>query len=181
MIISKKPPYEGTGIDPDRTKTDIDKLLRAYGVSAVQWTTDYQNNQVKLAFKVEAEIKGVRKVIGFQVEPPTFASKRKTWVASKGRYDVVFAPNWAQSMRLLFYWLKAKLEAVAYGLTTVEQEFLSQVIIALPNGEATTVGRMVVDPERLSKMALEEKPGADPQNGASEGWPGAQEAEYRET
>jgi hypothetical protein len=157
MIISKKPPYENTTVDPDKTKADIDRLLRGYGVSAIQWTTDYQNNQVKLAFKVEAEISGVKKIIGLQLEPPTFAKKRRSYNPRTGKNEEVYAPNWAQSMRLLYYWLKAKLEAVAYGFTSVEKEFLSQVIVSLPNGQTRTVGELITDPERLSKLALEEK------------------------
>jgi hypothetical protein len=156
VIVSKKPPYESTKVDPDQTKMQIDKLLRDYGVSQVQWTTDYANNQVKLAFRVEAEINGVKKIIGLQLEPPTFATKRKTWNPAKG-YVTVYAPNWSQSMRLLYYWLKVKLESVAYGFSSVEKEFLSQVIVSLPNGQVRTVGDLLSDPERLGKLALEDK------------------------
>ena len=85
---------------------------------------------------VEAEIKGVKKQIGVTVTPPVFAAKRRTWNPKMGRYEAVYSPNWAQSFRLLYWWLKAKIEAVAYGLTTVEQEFLSQVVVALPDGGA---------------------------------------------
>ena len=165
MILSKKPPYSSTEADPERTESQINKLLRDYGITKYQWTKDYDHNQVFLTFEIEAEISGVRKKFGVKVNPPTFAKQRMTWDPHLGKHVKVYAPNWAQSYRLLYHWLKAKIEAVAYGLVSAEQEFLSQVIISLPSGEIRTVGEMIVDPEsqyldpeRLSKMALEEKP-----------------------
>ena len=53
MIISKKPPYQNTEVDPEKTQSDINKLLRSYGVSVFQWTTDYDNNKIVLSMKVE--------------------------------------------------------------------------------------------------------------------------------
>lgn len=179
MIISKKPPYENTKVDPDDTKMQIDKLLRAYGVSQIQWTTDYANSQVKLAFKVEAEINGVKKIIGLQLEPPTFATKRRTWSPTKG-YVIVFAPNWSQSMRLLYYWLKVKLESVAYGFSSIEKEFLSQVMVSLPSGEIKTVGELFTDPERFSKLALEDKPTEERPTPKDDYKAGAVDAEVRD-
>ena len=157
MIISKKPPYQGTESDPDKTRMQIDKLLRDFGVSGVQWTTDYDHNRVGLAFMVETEIRGVKKQIGIKIEPPVFVAQRKTWNPRMGKYERVYAPNWAQSFRLLFWWLKAKLEAVAYGLTSVEQEFLSQVVVKLPSGQQTTVGAALVEPILVGNLALENK------------------------
>jgi hypothetical protein len=157
MILSKKPPYAATEADPDKSRMQIDKLLREYGVSGVQWTTDYDHNRVGLAFMVEAEVKGVKKQIGIKIEPPIFVAQRRTWNPRLGRYERVYAPNWAQSFRLLYWWLKAKLEAVAYGLASVEQEFLSQVMVKLPSGEMTTMGAALTEPIFTGSLALEDK------------------------
>ena len=157
MIISKRPPYQKTTADPERTEMQINKLLRDYGISKYQWSKDFAHNQIYLNLIVEAEINGVKKEIGIKIEPPTFAAKRRTWNAQTGRHDIVFAPNWAQSYRLLYHWLKAKIEAIAYGLTTVEKEFLSQIVIQLPSGQTRTVSELLVDPSRLGKFALEQK------------------------
>jgi len=157
MIISKKPPYSATTADPERTEMQINKLLRDYGISKYQWAKDFERNQVYLNLIVEAEINGVKKEIGIKIEPPTFAAKRRTWNPRTGRHEVVFAPNWAQSYRLLYHWLKAKIEAIAYGLTTVEKEFLSQVVVQLPSGQSRTVSELLADPGRLGKFALEQR------------------------
>lgn len=142
MIISKKPPYADTDVHPDTTRIQIDKMLREYGVSGIRWETDFDLNKVSLEFGIETEIKGVRKRIGIKIEPPTFGANRKTWDPKQGKHIYVIAPNWAQSFRLLFYWLKTKLEAVAYGLNSVEKEFLSQVVMTLPSGVTTTLGEV---------------------------------------
>ena len=165
MIISKRPPYANTTADAEKTRGQIDKLLRAYGIDQFQWTQD--RDIVTLTMKVETEIGGVKKVLGLKVSPPTFAKRHMNWNANEGRHDKIYSPNWAQSYRLLYHWLKTKLEAVAYGLTSVEQEFLSQIMVALPTGEQKTVGEILTDPARLAKFALEEKPSS------------VREAEYR--
>ena len=162
MIISRHPPYANTTSDPEKTRGQIDKLLRDYGVSGVQWTTDYDHNRVMLAFTVEAEIKGVKKQIGIKIEPALFVATRRTWNPRIGRYEKVESPNWAQSFRLMFYWLKAKIEAVAYGLTTVESEFLSQVMTKLPSGETTTIGAALTSTILSGQLALEDKPTREP-------------------
>ena len=165
MIISKRPPYANTTADAEKTRGQIDKLLRAYGIDQFQWTQD--RDIVTLTMKVETEIGGVKKVLGLKISPPTFASVHKTYNPRTGKNDKVYAPNWAQSYRLLYHWLKAKIESIAYGMFTTEQEFLSQIMVALPTGEQKTVGEILTDPARLAKFALEEKPSS------------VREAEYR--
>lgn len=159
MIVRKKPPYGSTQVDPDRTRGAIDKLLRDYGIEATQWTTAWQQGVVELAFIFEAEVQGVRKKVGVLVRPPMFLAERRTYNPKLGRYEKVRAPNWAQSMRLLYFWLKAKLEAVAYGLVAPEKEFLSEIILQLPGGRSTTVGDVLASRAVDGKLALEQKPG----------------------
>ena len=137
MIKPKKAPYASTVKDPDSSIADINRMLRTYGIDNYQWTTLWNENRVELRFAIELE---VGRKIGILVRPPPFTSKHRTWNAKKGRNEIVEAPNWPQCMRLLFWWLKAKVEAVAYGLREVEEEFLSDVIVKLPTGEETTVG-----------------------------------------
>jgi tRNA nucleotidyltransferase (CCA-adding enzyme) len=159
MIISRKPPYSSTESDPEKTQMQINKLLRDYGVEGVQWTTRYDTNEVRLAFVVETEINGVKKKVGIEVTPPVFLAIRRTWDPKQGKYIKVNAPNWAQSFRLLYWWLKAKLEAVSYGLSTVEKEFLAQVMVQLPTGQKTTVGEALTNSIAKGTLML----GAEPE------------------
>ena len=137
MIKPKKAPYASTVKDPDSSIADINRMLRTYGIDNYQWTTLWNENRVELKFAIETD---PGRKIGILVRPPAFTAKRKTWDSKAGKYATIEAANWPQSLRLLFWWLKAKVEAVAYGLREVEEEFLSDVIVHLPTGEETTVG-----------------------------------------
>ncbi len=112
MIISKKPPYLNTKADPERTQSQINKLLQKYGVSSYAWTTEWDKAKVQLALRIEQDNKGARKVYDIVMEPPTFAKSHRTYIPMKGRSEVVYTPNWAASFRFLYYHVKAKLEEV---------------------------------------------------------------------
>ena len=139
MIKPRKPPYSDTKADPTTSEVQISKLLEEYGVSGTQWTKDFSKKTVSLRFVVEAEIKGKRMNIAIELIPPLFEARRRTYDQISGRYEKIYAPNWAQSFRLLYWYLKTKLEAIAYGLTTVEKEFLSDIVHKLPDGSTQTL------------------------------------------
>lgn len=132
---------------------EINKLLQNYGVSGIQWVNDIQHARVSLVFTVEVEFQGVKRLIGIKFEPQPFAVKRKTW-NPKGYYETVWAPNWGQTFRMLYWQLKAKLEAVAYGMTSVEKEFLSQVMTTLPDGRPSTIGEQLQSGALSGQLAL---------------------------
>jgi hypothetical protein len=139
MIISKKPPYQNTNVDPEQTQSDINKMLRAYGVNVSQWTTDYEKLQVSLSFRVDQTVNGKTMTYNIRTEPPTFAKQRRTWDAKLGKNIKKDLPNWAASFRFLYNRVKTRLEEVAYGGSTVEQAFLSDIIVNLPNGGTSTM------------------------------------------
>ena len=66
------------------------------------------------------------------------------------------AENVNQEYRLLFHWIKSKIEAVVWGLSTIEKEFLSEVTLRLPDGRSSTVGEVVID--LLSQNSLQSLP-----------------------
>ncbi|MDQ1280671.1 MAG: hypothetical protein QG670_1934 [Thermoproteota archaeon] len=150
MIKPKNPPYDGTEVDPNQSRVEIDKLLRSYGIQKIIWASDYERNDVQLAFETEAEIQGVRKIFTVMLRPPLILKNARIYNRQKGVTEKVKIPDWPRSMRILFWYVKAKIEAVAYGLASVEKEFLSQVIVSLPDGNRT-VG------EVLEPIMLDEK------------------------
>ena len=139
MIVKRKPPYSDTKIDAFDTQAEISKLLKAYGAEAIQWTSEFTNNNVSLRFGIEVEIRGVKRKLGIEVRPPPMIAKRRTYNQLTGHYETILAPNWAQSMRLLYYYMKSKLEAISYGLIEAEREFFAQVITTLPGGSQVTI------------------------------------------
>jgi len=141
MIKPKKPPYATTTKDPDTTIADINRMLRSYGVNDIQWTTLWDQKIVSLKFMIEKE---PGKNVGIKIFPPLFAAKRKTYNEKRGHYEVIEVPSWSQSLRLLYWWLKVKIEAIAYGLREIEEEFLHDVVVRLPSGEETTIGAAIL-------------------------------------
>jgi len=137
MIKLKDPPYKSTKIDPDHTRVEIDKLLRKYGVKKIIWASDYESNDVQLAFEVEAEIQGIRKGFTVMVRPPLILKRVRVYNRVLMKSEHIQVPNWPQSMRILYWYLKSKIESVAFGLVSIEKEFLSQIMISLPEGNST--------------------------------------------
>jgi hypothetical protein len=149
MLKSKAPPYQNTHVDPAKTKYQIEKLLSDYGAEAVQWTQSYATQEMQLRFIFEVEVKGVRRKIGFLVRPPMFAIRRR-----RRGYGLVNEPQYSQSLRLLYWYVKAKLEAAAYGLDSLERVFMSEVVFKLPDGREATVGDTVVKMIEQGKESL---------------------------
>ncbi len=157
MLKLTKPPYADTKVDAEKTQQEITSLLRKYGVSQINWQINYDLEQVQLDFVIEytkSEDQQVHR-IAVRVKPPMFAASRRTWDAKLGRYKKEELANWAQSMRLLLYWIKAKLEAVSFGLNSVEKEFLSDIITTLPDGSKMTVWEMISEQMNRNDLMLE--------------------------
>lgn len=138
MIRPKAPAYRGTTVEPERTWSQIQKLLLDSGCEAVSIMHE-ASGRVVVRFAIEVEVRGVRRKIGVEVEPPILT---KATVQNHYRVQI---PDVARSARLAYWYLKTKLEAVQFGLVTAEREFLAQVMVALPDGSTGTVGDTVDD------------------------------------
>ena len=157
MLNFKTPPYANTDVNAERTQQAITQLLRKYGVERINWQIDYGKEQIILDFVIEYEKPDDKTIhrIAVRVHPPMFADKRRTWDSKEGRYIKKDMANWVQSMRLLYYWIKAKLEAVSFGLNSVEKEFLSDIMTTMPDGSRTTVWDLISDQMENKTLMLE--------------------------
>jgi tRNA nucleotidyltransferase (CCA-adding enzyme) len=161
MLKLTKPPYADTRVDAEKTQQEITQLLRKYGVSQINWQVNYDLEQVQLDFIIEYQKQEDQSVhrVAVRVKPPMFAATRRTWDSRLGRYKKEEMANWAQSMRLLLYWIKAKLEAVSFGLNSVEKEFLSDIVSTLPDGSRMTIWDMISQQMENNSLMLEYKGG----------------------
>ena len=148
-VLNRNPPYMDTEVPYERTKAEIEILLRSYGVKGIRWTSLEGQDDV-LEFIVEANVQGVRRQLGIAVKPPHI------YIQKKLHGKLVKTENINQEYRLLFHWIKSKVEAVVWGLSTVEREFLSEVLLRLPDGRQSTVGDVVVN--LMSKDTLQSLP-----------------------
>jgi len=132
MIINKKPPYDRTEIDVIKSQNDIQKLLLEYGAEGIQWIV-FRDDLPRLAFIIEANINGTRKKVGVQIDPPIIRPKNSPQ-----------GINFKQSMRVMYWYVKSKLESVAYGVKTFEKEFLDDIVYRLSDGREVKVGDMIL-------------------------------------
>ncbi len=149
-----KSPYAGTKVPVERSKSAITELLRAYGAEGVQWTDNFGTGEVELRFAVRQQD---QKVVMYRVTPAAFRERHSTWDPVKGKRVVTEAPDWSRSLRLLLAWVKTKVESVAFGLTTVEEEFLAQRLVYDSQGRERTVGEVAIPAINSSggRLALE--------------------------
>lgn len=150
MLKPKDPPYQNTKVDSSKTKAQIEKLIASYGAEAVQWTQSYTTNDLELKFIFEVEVKGIRRKLGFAIKPPMFLRRKRS-----REQGLINQPQYDQSLRLMYWYLKAKLEAAAYGLDSIEHVFMSEILQSLPDGRQTTLGevitqRLIVSSDLLS-------------------------------
>lgn len=120
-----------TLVSTERTKAEIEGLLKKHGADSFFSGWSAEKNTAFVAFRME------QRNVRFNLPLPDRADY------TKGRYSWQEAPahivdkkheqatraRW----RALFLVVKAKLEAVASGITSFEQEFLSH--IQLPDGK----------------------------------------------
>jgi hypothetical protein len=118
---------ENTSVPIDRSQAEIKKILGKYGASGFAYGEN-QNHAV-----VMFEMTGRR--IKFVLPMPQKPSPNAT-AASIKTFEQLCRSRW----RCLALAIKAKLECVASGITTLEQEFMAHIV--LPNGQ--TVGAVML-------------------------------------
>lgn len=154
--LAQRAPYHDTSISAARSKGDIEEMLKEFGAKALRWTETPFSMQGKecpvLEFILEVELKGVKKQFGIRVQPPLLLVRKRA--SSYGRYGrLVETPNVNASMRLLYWYMKARLEAAKFGLEDISETFMSKIIMSLPEGGSTTMGEVMRErPELLSSM-----------------------------
>lgn len=130
---------ERTEVPSTRSRDEIERTLERYGATAFAYGWDNTNRAATIMFEIGTP-RGVRRV-RFQLPMPdrngrefteTPTGRERSTSAARVEHDRAVRQRW----RALALVIKAKLEAVAAGITTVEEEFLAHVM--LPNG--STVG-----------------------------------------
>lgn len=125
---------ERTDVSSDRSRAEIEATLRRYGATAFQYGWD--QSTAALMFEIAH-----RRVL-FRLPLPDRNDRRFTHTPGKGlrrdpaaqerEYEQAVRQRW----RALSLVIKAKLEATAAGITSIEQEF--GMFVVMPDGR--TVG-----------------------------------------
>lgn len=123
----------GTDVSSDRSRSEIERTLRRYGASAFAY--GWEGPTAQVAFKLAGRQVRFRLPLPdpesreFTVTP---TGRARSASAAEDAYEQAVRQRW----RALALVIKAKLEAVDAGISTVEDEFMAH--IALPDGR--TVG-----------------------------------------
>lgn len=118
-----------TTVPVERSKAEIERLLQAKGATSFHsgWNADFAS----LGFTIS----GTQVMIG--VPMPQVSDYRRM---SRTRGEAAYQAESRRRWRCLLLILKAKFEAIASGISTIEKEFLADVV--LPNGR--TLGEWAV-------------------------------------
>lgn len=119
-MTTKKPkdlPYYNTNVSVRDTISKIKDLLTKYNLAGIQ-ITEY-GDIFRLIFALERDSK--KHAFQFEITVPK---------------DARFA---RQKFRAFYWHLKSRLEAVDFGLFTLEEIFMPELLIQLNNGEVKTV------------------------------------------
>lgn len=129
-----------TSVPVDRTRAEIERTLASYG--ATRFMHGWEGDQVALGFTI-----GDRTIRFMLVlpRPPAAACER---APRRGRRTPEAAARlWEQACRqrwrALLLVIRAKLEAAAVGISTIEDEFLAWTV--LPGARGATVGDVLRD------------------------------------
>lgn len=122
---------EKTSISVARTKADIEELVQKYGAS--QFVSGYKDNLAVIGFSMSG------RQIKFLLPLPDKSAREYWYTPGRGqrRTEAAAHTAWEQACRsrwrALYLIIKAKLEAVEAGISTVEREFLYDIV--LPDGQ----------------------------------------------
>ena len=141
--MTVKQPYANTQVSAEKSHADIEKLLRKYNAQGVRWTR-MGNDPPVLEFIFDVVVSGVQKQIGFRIVPPIVNIRKR----SDGKYgEIITVRNEDAEMRLVWWYVKSRLEAVAAGMETLEEALMSKILVALPDEaghvQVTTMGEEI--------------------------------------
>ncbi|MHA1168678.1 MAG: hypothetical protein ACTSRU_12700 [Candidatus Hodarchaeales archaeon] len=153
-------PFYNTTVKHYKSKGQIESILYKHKVSTKGWLE--VNGEETLVFEVEYPIRNVMKKVAFRFTVPMLykmKTVRKRGEAPKKVKEVLLD----QSMRMFYWYLKAKFDAIEYGLFSYEEELASHIIL----DDKHTLGSAITDfvlHDKLQQLALPEPETKDPKH-----------------
>ena len=126
-----------TSVSQDRSRSEIEAILKRYGATSFMYATE--DTRAMIGFRI------ADRMVKFLLPMPDPKAREFTHTPARGtlRSPAEAEKAWEQAgrqrWRALALVIKAKLEAVAAGITTIEDEFLAHTV--LPDGQ--TVGEFM--------------------------------------
>ena len=105
--------YSSTNVSPGRSKEQIENLLVSVDATGFRWSSQLASPSRSGYEQLEAMLEWNDKQIAFRLEVAYDDERQKR-----------------QRLRALYWYLKAKIEAIQFGLVDLEREFLPYLITA---------------------------------------------------
>jgi hypothetical protein len=135
---------EDTAVPISRSRSEIDRLLREWGATGIQWTDEFERDRVTLRFiwpRGEQRFQARFMIcLRTRAELEPDAIDRRTRRVSKVKMDRLLADRGKREHRVLALWLKAALNAVDSGLVDAKTLFLPW----LEGNDGRTVAELAV-------------------------------------
>lgn len=127
-----------TTVSSEKTRLEVERTLRKYGADQFAYGWDDHADRAMIGFRVTG------RQIRIELPMPSSTEKRITHTQtglkrSEGSRQEMYEQAIRQRWRALLLVIKAKLEAIDSGISTIEKEFLADVV--LPDGR--TLGEYV--------------------------------------
>ena len=138
-----------TSVTVSQSRVELEGILERYGADAFGYATD--KGRVDIAFRIDG--RHVRMTVPMPLI--TDDEFQTTWTGRLAAESTVKS-QWEQACRsrwrALVLVVKAKLEAVAVGISTVEREFLADIM--LPDGRTigATIAPQIAESYRTGNM-----------------------------
>lgn len=119
---------EGTKVPVDSSRGEITGILTKHGCQRMAWASAPEGDQLQFELGLQQ--------YRFTIIRPTLDEVRKRYIAEGGRWNLVYDEQakvdqeWRRRWRAHVLLIKAKLEFVAAGDTTLEREFMPNLIVA---------------------------------------------------
>lgn len=140
---------EGTDVPSVASRAEIERMLRRAGATAFSYAWDDDARTERLEFVLDR--RHIRFSIALPtVNDPTFnrtpTGKQRTAAAARAARDDEFKRRW----RVLALLVKAKLTAITEDVSTVEREFLADLVL----GDGRTVAEAIEAGDAPARLQL---------------------------
>jgi hypothetical protein len=126
--------YKNTEVPVERSIAQIKDLLYKHGAVGTQTTELPENHLVQFAFARRVNVNGELKQQPCRIDVP-YGDRKPS-----------------EALRMIFYYLKAKFDAVDWGVISFEEAFLACFVGQLPDGRKVTVGEMMLPDLKKGKL-----------------------------
>jgi hypothetical protein len=145
--------YATTEIAPIRSRAEIDSLLAIYGIYQVAWNWRPESNDIWVQFNITEEINDVPVKVSARIVCNILWNRGNRNAHTPDKR--IESPNLAVSMRAMFYYIKAALQASYTMGSSKVSAFLPHIV----GGDGRTVEQIFIPQIAApnSQYALEQK------------------------